>query len=267
MYEINCLLDCPVTLAYIGHVDNVIEGILPEKLKNKRFLASDFDYGFELASPQGAYNLGDCIMLNDIMYSSRTDQTRTERDPLMWGPEFVTSGLFVVPQDTPVTHLVRYFSFEKGDSLNDLYQKIYESIKGPFAAVGCIELANIRAESITRAPIDNENIFHNLTDYYQENEYNDEHVSVAIHSVVSNMQNNELSEINHKLSSVLYYRPDSKHEKLLSHTHALKLSKPILNIEDIKPRHAEEVLHLMDDSIVRYVNLKIYKIGDLEEIS
>ena len=48
MYEIKCLLHYSVKLVYIGHVDNVIEGVLPENLKNKRFLASDFDYGFEL---------------------------------------------------------------------------------------------------------------------------------------------------------------------------------------------------------------------------
>ncbi|XSZ47666.1 hypothetical protein ACP8HZ_04730 [Francisella noatunensis] len=88
------------TLAYIGHVDNVIHSIVPEELKYRRFLASDFDYGFELGSPQSIYNLGECILLNNMIYSSRTDVSRSERDPIMWGPEFVTTGIFIIPKNT-----------------------------------------------------------------------------------------------------------------------------------------------------------------------
>ena len=45
-------------LAYIGHVNNVINGEIPEALLNRRFLTSDYQYGFELGSPQSIYNLG-----------------------------------------------------------------------------------------------------------------------------------------------------------------------------------------------------------------
>ncbi len=86
------------TLAYIGHVDNVIHGIVPEELKYRRFLASDFDYGFELGSPQSIYNLGECILLNNMIYSSRTDVSRSERDPLMWGLNLLQQVYFLFPK-------------------------------------------------------------------------------------------------------------------------------------------------------------------------
>mgnify|MGYP003676749149 CR=1 FL=1 len=266
MFKIEKLNNSQETLAYIGHVDNVIKGNIPEELKHKRFLASDFDYGFELGSPQSIYNMGECIMLNGMLYSSRTDVTRTERDPLMWGPEFVTSGIFIIPKEAMVNFTAKYFSFDEPCTLARLYDEIYKNLQAPFAVVGCVELAYIRGASITRAPIDNVNIFENAKHYYEEQEYQDDHVSLAVHAVVSNANDENLKVINQKLSSVLYYNPSAKSEKLLSHTHALKLNKPILNVEDVQPRHATEVLHLMDDSLVRYANLKVYKIGDLREI-
>ncbi len=266
MIKFKCLNDNPVVLGFIGHVNNVIKGEIPESLKHKRFLASDFDYGFELGSPQSVYNLGECILLNDMLYSSRTDISRTERDPLMWGPEFVTSGIFIIPKHTPVNFSVKYFSFDEPCTLSALYDEIYAKMQGPFAVVGCIELAHIRAATITRAPIDNQNIFENAEDYFQEKEYIDSNVNLAITAVVSDENNQALKELNQKLSAVLYYNPSAKNERLLSHTHALKLNKPVLEVDKVRPGHAMEVLHLMDDSLVRYVNLKVYKIGDLNEI-
>ena len=85
MLKIEKLNDDAEVLAYIGHVDNVINGIIPDELKNRRFLAADYQYGFELGSPQSIYNLGESIFLNGMLYASRTDVSRTERSALMWG--------------------------------------------------------------------------------------------------------------------------------------------------------------------------------------
>ena len=85
--------------------------------------------------------------------------------------------------------------------------------------------------------------------------------------VVSDYQDDRLSVINDKLSSVLYNNPFSPQRALLSQTHALLLNRAIIEIDQVHPRHAVEVFHLMDDSVVRYANLNIYRIGDLEEIA
>ena len=42
MLKIERLNEQTETLAYIGHVDNVINGIIPDALNNRRFLASDY---------------------------------------------------------------------------------------------------------------------------------------------------------------------------------------------------------------------------------
>ena len=251
------------TLAYIGHVDNVIQGIVPEELKHKRFLASDFDYGFELGSPQSVYNLGECILLNNMIYSSRTDISRTERDPLMWGPEFVTTGIFLIPKNTPVNYYVKYFSFDKEYSLADIYKHIYQQLKAPFAVVGCVQFSTVNAEAITKAPINQENIFNNSDNYYDEKKYEDNDVNFAIMGVVSNPHDKKLAKVNKELSSVLYHNPFANKNKLLTHTHGLMLNRSIIDIDKVQPKNAKEVLHVQDKSLVRYVKLKVYKIKGL----
>lgn len=254
------------TLAFEGHVDNVIKGYIPEYLKSKRFKASSIKYGFELGSPQGIYNLGECIIFNDIIYSSRTDPTRSERDPLMWGPEFVTSGVFVVPKDVDPTHITRYCDLEESISLRNIYKNLYERLGGPFAIVGCAELTFMRSRSITYSPIEEENIFENEQKYYSENETIEGNVSIAFMGAVSNMEDEKLSEINEKLKSVLYYNPYNKQPaKLVTHTHALTLNKPIVEIVNVEPHHAKAVIHITDDSSVRYLKGYVFKIADLVE--
>ena len=266
MFKINQLNNRSETLAYIGHVNNVINGEIPDNLRNKRFLASNYDYGFELGSPQSIYNLGECIMLNGMLYSSRTDISRTERDPLMWGPEFVTSGIFLIPKNTAISCKAQYFSFDKENSLAELYRAIYDEIKGPFAVVGCIELAKIHAEAITRPPIKKENIFQNSDDYYEEKKYVDTDVNLAIMGVISDPNDEKLKSINQELSSVLYYNPFADKNKLLTHTHGLLLNKSIIDIEKVHPKDAKEVFHVQDNSLLRYAKLKVYKIKGLTQI-
>lgn len=266
MLKIEKLNDDAEILAFIGHVDNVINGIIPDALNNKRFLASDYQYGFELGSPQSIYNLGESIFLNGMLYTSRTDESRTERNALMWGPEFTTTGIFIIPKSAKENFHLKYFSFAEAKTIADIYTEIFNIVKGPFAVVGCIELAHIHAKAITRPPISHENVFDHAREYYQEEDYFDDNINIAMTGVVSDYQDGNLSEINNKLSSVLYHNPFAQQQALLSHTHALLLNRAIIEIDEVHPRHAMEVFHLMDESVVRYANLKIFRIADLEEI-
>lgn len=266
MLQIEKLNDNCEVLAYIGHVDNVINGIIPEELKNRRFLAGDYRYGFELGSPQSVYNLGESIFLNGMLYTSRTDVSRTERNALMWGPEFTTTGIFIIPKTAQENLHLKYFSFTETKTLADIYTEIFNQVKAPFAVVGCIELAKIHAKAITRPPINHENVFEHAREYFQEEDYIDDNVSIAVTGVVSDYGDDSLSAINDKLTSVLYYNPFAQQQSLLSHTHALLLNRPIIDVDEVHPRHAVEVFHLMDESLVRYANLQIYRIGDLEQI-
>jgi len=204
-------------------------------------------------------------MLNGMIYSARTDISRTERDPLMWGPEFVTSGIFIVPKDTPVSYNATYFSIDNELTLVELYKSIYEELKTPFAVVGCLELEKINAEAITRAPIENENIFKNAKKYYEEEEYTDTDVNIAIMAVVSDPGDESIRSLNQELSSVLYYNPFADKNNLLTHTHGLLLNKPIIDIEKVHPKHGKEVFHVQASSLVRYAKLKVYKIEGLDE--
>jgi hypothetical protein len=128
----------------------------------------------------------------------------------MWGPEFTTTGIFIIPKSArPNLHL-KYFSFSKANTISHIYAEIYKTVKGPFAVVGCIELEHIRAKAISRPPINHENVFDHAREYFQEEDYIDENVNIALTGVVSNYQDDSLASMNSKLSSVLYYNPFAK---------------------------------------------------------
>ena len=76
-----------------------------------------------------------------MLYASRTDISRTERSALMWGPEFTTTGIFIIPKSAKENFHLKYFSFEEARTLAEIYAEIFKQVKGPFAVVGCIELA------------------------------------------------------------------------------------------------------------------------------
>jgi len=254
------------TLAYIGSVDNVIKGIVPDELKNKRFLASKVRCGFELGSPQGIFNMGECVVMNGLLYSSRTDTTRSERDPLMWGPEFVTSGIFLIPRDCEPTFQVSYCSLESSPTLRSIYQHVYARSGSTFAIAGCAELSLLRSRSITYSPIEKENIFTNEDKYYTEKEHRDPNMSIAFVGVVSDFASPAETEINLKLRNVLYYNPYNKQDaSLISHTHAATLANPIVDMSEIQPHHVRDVIHLMDDSLVRYIKADVFRIDDIAE--
>ncbi len=254
------------TLAYIGSVDNVIAGIIPEELKNRRFNASKVKFGFELGSPQGIYNMGECIVMNSLIYSSRTDKTRKERDPLMWGPEFVTSGIFLVPSNCEANLEISYCSLDNILKLKDIYSQIYDKVRKPFFIAGCVEFDLLRSHSITYSPIEKENIFTNEKKYFTEDEHKDRNMNIAFNGVVSDMTNIVESEINKKLKTVLYYNPYNKqNDELISHTHAAILNSPIVEISEVKPNNVKDVIHIMDDSLLRYIKAKIFCIDDIIE--
>lgn len=255
----------PNTLGAIGSVENVVRGIVPETLKNRRFSASEMRYGFELGSPQGIRNMGECIAMNGLLYSSRTDATRKERDPLMWGPEFVTSGIFLVPNTCEPNLKISYCSLDKNLSIREIYKKIYKITGAPFAIAGCAELAQLRSQAITYSPVENESIFSNPKKYFCDEESVERDTSIALVGVVSDFSDAGNPVINEKLRTVLYYNPFNRQSaKLVSHSHAATLTNPILNTGEIHPHHVKSVVHLMDDSLVRYIKAEVFVIADIE---
>ena len=265
-FKISMLAKEPCTMEYIGHVDNVISGEVPEGLLNKRFNASDFSFGFELGSPQGIYNMGEFILLNNIFYSSRTDFTRRQRDPLMWGPEFVTSGIFLIPKSQKPTHIIHYCSLDENITFKDLYSELYLKFKQPFAIAGCSELKHLRSMSITFSPIGHENIFEHKDKYFSEHEKVTDNESIAFMGVVSDMTDENTKQLNKELTSVLYYNPYNKQDPTLaSHTHALRLDKPILEVSEVEPHNAVDVIHITDDSTIRYIKAFVYLIDHIRK--
>ncbi len=169
----------------------------------------------------------------------------------MWGPEFVTPGMFLVPHLCGASYVGDYCSLYQGISFDEFYEILFNKIKRPFTVAGCAELSYCRTISVTHSPIEKECIFDHKDKYYDENDIKENNVNIAFIGVVSDPQDKDLKDINNKLGSVLYYNPFCKTRKLTSHTHALTLQKPEVNIENVHPHDAKDVLHLTDESILK----------------
>jgi hypothetical protein len=150
--------------------------------------------------------------------------------------------------------------------LNQIYAEIYEKIKKPFAITGCAEMSDLRATAITAPPIKGENIFIHKRRYYAERVKNEKNLNIAFVGVAAHMGLPEHKDIVKKLHTVLYKNPLNKQsENLTDHTHAVVLNQPIINMADIKPHNVKDMVHLMDDSVVRYIKMDIYIVDDIVE--
>ena len=61
-------------LAVIGSVEDVIAGVINEKIENRHFSALDYRFGFEVASPHSQESIGETVLVNQNCYTTSTDK-------------------------------------------------------------------------------------------------------------------------------------------------------------------------------------------------
>lgn len=255
-----------ITAFNIGTVESVIEGKVKPELINLSFNAQDFSYGFQIGSPLDIKSLGEAVVVNGNLFATSTDHTSSDYGCLIAGPNFVTTGLFLLPKSVEPSFELSLKDPE-GMDLYDLYQRIYEKIKKPLAFTGFISFKQLHANHIESPPINGLNIFNNPSLYYKSPPLFMKGVNAFVMGVMTDFHNDDFSSLNKKLEAVLYNNPHEETKKLTFHAHIITLEPGIKQEKLITNQTSKQVLHLFaEDTLVENVHLQIYIIDDIKEI-
>lgn len=251
-------------LGHIGSVTDVIAARLPEALSGRRFKAPDYEYGFELASPEGTSSLGEALIVNGLCYATSTDPGSPDYGRTISGPEFATGGMFLVPHNAKPSHRVSFKAVDTPLPLIDFYKELYGRFRQPMAFVGVAELSDLHGTAIGKPPIDGRAIFEHREYYFPWPEPRARNVSAFIIGAFTDYREASLDAINAQLEVVLYRNPFDAASVLTHHAHVLTLKKAVDRIEEIAPGLADQTLHLfVDGTDIRSIKADIFTVGSL----
>jgi hypothetical protein len=256
-------------LGYIGSVIDVIAGKIPKNLDGKMFAADNYRFGFEVASPQNKYSIGESVIVNNYCYATSTNKNSSDYNTTISGPNFTTNGVFLVPHQAQPSHQVSLKAKKQPIPLLNLYEQLYNKISRPFAFAGIVTFANLHAKAIGKPPIDNLNVFANKSLYYPFPEMTLQNTPAFIFGVITNCHQTEYEEINKQLEVAIYQIPHPKNmphvSTLTTHVHTLTLKQPVTKITAITPQLADKTLHVIpDNTTIISAKLNIFTVQGLD---
>lgn len=255
---------CPIGALAIGSVVDTIAGRIDPKLGACRFHAADYSFGFEAASPQNLASIGEAVLVNGTCYATSTEEKSAEYKKVIWGNEFVTGGMFLLPKHALPTHQL---ILTERTQLEDLYQEIYRSVQRPIAFVGMWESEALYTATIAKPPIHGLPIFENR-DYYFPTPHQTlygQHCFVM--GLIASCSDVQWDDLNKQLEVALYKNPYDGEFSLSSHTHCLTLKSEV-SIENITPKLVERCLHVFTDkTIVKKGHLDLYTLDSVNRLN
>ncbi|NGX27188.1 MAG: hypothetical protein K940chlam6_01121 [Chlamydiae bacterium] len=252
----------PCIAKHIGTVKDVIEARIPEELTNQTFNASDFAFGFELATPRELTSLGESVIAGGYCFATSTDKTSPEYNQVISGEEFLVGGVFILPNEAKPSHKVSLLKGASPLPFEAFYQAIVQEVDYPFAFVGFFHFENFHGTAIAKPPIDGKNIFSNKEEYYSNPEIREENIPGFVMGVVTK----NTKSLQAGLETVLYQNPFDTKSTLIHHAHVLTLKTPLKQIDELKPNVVDKCLHLFNDgSTVAFLEASVYTIEKVEE--
>ncbi len=277
--KITELSPTPNQLSYIGSVEDVIAAKINPQLKNKKFHAKDFAYGFEIGSPKDWESLGETVLVNNLCFTQSTDSKSNHFGQAIYGEEFLTSGIFLIPHSAKANFSISFESLNPNTLLafKDFYQNLYQKIQRPFAFISTVQFKNLSCNAIARPPIDGKPIFKNTSEYYFILPWDLSDQAAFMVGVVADFQDQSSNKINQQLSPVLYHNPfEESHsdnhnhsDNLTMHTHAITLKKfPNLDSQKnpiFKPDQVEKTVHVFSDqTLIQKIEGLVFMISDMK---
>ncbi len=254
--EIVPLVGCPAAAIAIGSVIDVLAGRIDSQLCKQRFQTADYSFGFEAASPKDFSSIGESVLVNGTCYATSTEESSSDYEKVIWGSEFVTGGMFLLPKEAQPTHRLisrAPITFEK------LCHAIYHGVQRPVAFVGICESETLSTMAIAKPPIDRLPIFENR-DYYFPKPHQTLHGAYAfVMGVITSFSNDQWKVLNKQLEVALYNNPYDREFLLSSHTHCLVLKSEVTRIDQITPELVERCLHVFtDNTTIKMARLDLY---------
>jgi hypothetical protein len=253
----------PVSAFVIGSISDTLSGRVDPRLQKRRFLAADYSFGFEAASPRSLSSIGESVLLNGTCYATSTEEESSDYGKVIFGPEFVTGGMFLLPKNAMPTHSL---TLNASMSAENLYQAIYEEVGRPVAFTGIFEASSLYTMQIGKPPIGGLPIFKHRDYYFPSPHETLQNKHVFAVGVIASFSDPKWKSLMKELELVLYNNPDDKNLALSSHTHCLILNKK-KEISKIVPSDVERCLHVFtDQTILKSAFLRLYTLEKIEQI-
>ena len=234
----------PVIAAHIGTVRDVIAGVVPETLRKRYFHAHAYQYGFELASPEGIAGLGEAVLVNGMCYATSTDASSLRYLKTVSGDAFMTSGIFLIPNGVQPSHRIEQ-TFDSAYGLNDVYDALFTEIGQPLAFALRFDFDLFYGTYIGKAPIFGENIFEKASSYYSQAPETLRHVSAFLVGAIADFRDTKNTALLQALDVVLYHNPFDSTENLTTHAHGVTLTQNITEVSEITPMLVDRVWHVL----------------------
>jgi hypothetical protein len=252
-------------LGHIGTVADVINADLPKELLHQRFDAANYAYGFELATPKTPSSIGDSILLNNLCYTTSTDDKSTDYQQLIYGKDFISGGMLFIPHEAKPSH---HFTMPADNTLDFMmiYNEIYATVNQPFVFVGLAHFITLQGTAIGKPPIDKHNIFQCKEEYYPYPNSLLTHANAFVMGGATNYGNKHFEEANKELEVVLYKNPLDVSAELTYHAHLLLLRQAIDDFSQVSPDIATKVLHLFaEGSTLSFIKGDIYTVDAVDD--
>jgi hypothetical protein len=258
----------PSMLGYLGDIKDVLAAKFPFSLRQQRFKASDYAYGFEIASIDYENALGEAMLLNNYCYTTSTAEGTAHYYQLRTAQDFITSSMFIIPRTCQAGWIAHYPVQNKSLSFPDFYLKLIEKIKAPLGFVALVEFEDLKSIAIAKPPINGQAVFEHTDYYYPFPATMDHGIPAVVIGVLTDYANPAFQTVNQQLESVLYNNPmDNRAFPLTHHAHVLTLEALPSSLLEVNPAMAKEVRHLViGESNIRSLYAEIFPIHSITNL-
>lgn len=244
--KLNATGSAPAHIMAIGSIKDVINGIVPQDLKNRQFQASDYRFGFELASPHSLESMGEAVVANGLCYTTSTDE-KYEHFKTISGKTFYSSGLCSIPKAEKPTHMLMPLHYHAALPYQEFCKQIHQIVGGPCLFASLVRFKKLSATFVQKAPIYHENIFEKKELYYGDFKIEKKDCYFFLVCLVADFSRDNKALIN-QLSTVLYRNPLDQERALVAHTHGLILNDRVADLALLTPEKVVQAVHLHADN-------------------
>jgi len=254
----------PVAALMIGSVVDTLAGRVDPRLCKQRFRATDYAFGFEAASPKELSSVGESVLVNGTCYATSTEEGSLDYGKVIWGSEFVTGGMFLLPKGVQPTHRLNLTAPMQFDQL---CHRIYQGVQRPVAFVGIWESETLYTMAIGKPPIHGRPIFENREYYFPMPPQTLRGTHAFVMGVMTFYGDKQWQILNKNLEVVLYKNPFDREFSLSSHTHCLVLKSEVTQIDQVIPTVVERCLHVFTDkTTVKKAHLNLYALDRVDPL-
>lgn len=257
--------DADTQFICVDDIQHVIDGLRPENVDKLWQNAQEYSYGLGNGAIDNINALGELVLINGVAYTKSTDKTSAQYYQLASSKQFITSWIFLLPSNPVANFNVTYEQTTlNGLTLDDIYQRIYDKLKKPFAVTGIVNFSTMKGAAIAKSPIENQNIFEHKDIYYPDS-VEVKNVCAALVGVVANVEAILDPTLADAIQKVVYYNPlEVGANFLTTHEHVLILKHNVARIEDVSITDAADVEHLFPQSAITHFSLNVFEINHIQ---